>query len=157
MSDMLVKLYELPPLVPELERLEESGIVVRRAQALEKNLVVRWVDKIFGDNWASECDVAFSQQPITCFIAMVDNRLAGFACHDVAYKNFFGPTGVDEAHRGRGLGKVLLLACLHAMADRGYAYGIIGGVGPAKFYEKTVGAVLIEGSTPGIYRTAPDT
>ena len=26
-----------------------------------------------------------------------------------------------------------------------------GGVGPAEFYAKTVGAVAIEGSTPGIY------
>jgi hypothetical protein len=31
-------------------------------------------------------------------------------------------------------------------------YGIIGGVGPVEFYRKTVGAVKIEGSTPGIYR-----
>ena len=33
----------------------------------------------------------------------------------------------------------------------GYAYGIIGGVGPAEFYAKTVGATLIPDSTPGIY------
>jgi hypothetical protein len=44
------------------------------------------------------------------------------------------------------------LACLQAMRAEGYAYAIIGGVGPAEFYAKTVGAVEIEGSTPGIYR-----
>jgi len=31
-------------------------------------------------------------------------------------------------------------------------YAIIGGIGPAAFYEKTVGAVLIENSTSGIYK-----
>jgi hypothetical protein len=31
------------------------------------------------------------------------------------------------------------------------SYAIIGGVGPAEFYAKAVGAVPIEGSTPGIY------
>lgn len=36
--------------------------------------------------------------------------------------------------------------------EQGYAYAIIGGVGPAEFYAKAVGAVLIEGSSPGIYQ-----
>ena len=35
---------------------------------------------------------------------------------------------------------------------QGYGYAIIGGVGPAEFYAKTVGAIPIEGSEPGIYR-----
>jgi hypothetical protein len=34
----------------------------------------------------------------------------------------------------------------------GYAYAIIGGAGPVDFYQKTVGAIEIEGSVPGIYR-----
>lgn len=38
------------------------------------------------------------------------------------------------------------------MRDIGYAYAIIGGVGPAAFYEKTVGAILIPDSAPGVYR-----
>jgi hypothetical protein len=45
-----------------------------------------------------------------------------------------------------------LLACLYAMREQGYGYAIIGGVGPAEFYTKTVGATLIEDSTPGVYR-----
>jgi predicted N-acetyltransferase YhbS len=58
---------------------------------------------------------------------------------------------VDEARRGQGIGKALFLSCLHAMAANGYAYAIIGSAGPADFYAKTVGAVEIEGSSPGIY------
>jgi len=37
------------------------------------------------------------------------------------------------------------------MRDDGYAYAIIGGVGPAEYYSKTVGATVIAGSSPGIY------
>jgi len=36
--------------------------------------------------------------------------------------------------------------------SEGYAYAIIGGVGPAEFYSKIVGATLIDNSVPGIYR-----
>ena len=38
------------------------------------------------------------------------------------------------------------------MRQQGFGYAIIGGVGPAEFYSKAVGAVAIEGSEPGIYR-----
>jgi hypothetical protein len=35
--------------------------------------------------------------------------------------------------------------------EMGYVYGIIGGVGPVEFYRKTVGAIEIPESAPGIY------
>ena len=39
MSDLLVKLYDLPSSIPVLEGLADSGIVVRRALASEKAIV----------------------------------------------------------------------------------------------------------------------
>ena len=59
--------------------------------------------------------------------------------------------GVLETMQGRGIGKALLLACLWGLREMGYVYGIIGGVGPIEFYRKTVGASMIDDSTPGIY------
>lgn len=38
------------------------------------------------------------------------------------------------------------------MRDEGYAYAIVGSVGPVNFYEKTVSAVMIDGSDPSIYK-----
>ncbi len=154
MTDLLVKLYDLPDQRARLAALGENNIVVRRAMANEKNLVVSWVQKLFGDGWAAECDVAFSRQPQACLIAVFENRMAGFACHDSTCLNFFGPIGVDPAFRHKGVGQALLLATLNAMAHAGYAYAIIGGAGPMTFFEKCVGAFPIPGSTPGIYRTA---
>jgi predicted N-acetyltransferase YhbS len=54
--------------------------------------------------------------------------------------------------RGKGVGKALLLACMHGLHDEGYAYAIIGGAGPTEFYGKAVGAIPIEGSVPGVYK-----
>lgn len=152
MPDMLVKLYDLPAVAPLVERLADRGIVIRQAMAYEKHLVVDWVRACFGAGWASECDVAFSNHPVSCLIATEAGAIIGFACHDSTCRNFFGPSGVDEAKRGIGVGRALFLSCLHAMAAQGYAYAIIGGVGPADFYARSAGAIPIEGSTPGIYR-----
>jgi hypothetical protein len=77
--------------------------------------------------------------------------LIGFACYDCPRKNFSGPTGVVENARGRSVGLELLLSCLYAMRENGYAHAIISGVGPAEYYSKTVGAMVIEGASPGIY------
>jgi GNAT superfamily N-acetyltransferase len=150
--DLLVKLYDLPDPVPVLKKLEKRGLVVRRALAAEKTLVVGWVCNTFSRAWADECDVTFSRSPVSTFVALDAGTLLGFACYDVACKNFFGPTGVDPEYRKGGVGKALLLSALSAMAADGYAYAIIGGVGPVDYYKKTVNALEIPKSTPGIYR-----
>jgi hypothetical protein len=150
--DLLAKLYELPEPSAALKNLQKRGISIRRGLAPEKLLIVDWVRSIFSASWASECDVAFSRSPISCFIAVEHNSLLGFACYDVTCKNFFGPTGVDPDQRNGGIGKALLLASLQAMASEGYAYAIIGGVGPVAYYKKIVNAIEIPDSTPGIYR-----
>lgn len=152
MSDMLVRLYDLPDAAAERAALAARGINIRAAMPYERHLVLEWVGQHFGAGWASECAAAFAQHPVACQIATHAGSILGFACHDCTCPNFFGPTGVLETQRGQGLGKALLLACLQAMRSRGYAYAIIGGVGPAQFYARSVGAVVIEGSVPGIYR-----
>jgi len=151
MPDMLVKLYELPDLHETLCRTKGIGVETRRPNPWEKSILSKWVDNTFNSAWALECETAFAAKPASCYIAVEKDTLIGFACFDCTRRNFFGPTGVAEAARGRGVGLSLLLACLHAMRDDGYAYAIIGGVGPAEYYAKTVGAILIEGSSPGIY------
>ena len=149
---MLVKLYDLPGYNDLIDGLREEGIIIRKALPPEKYEVVGWVEDNFDKKWASECDVAISNKPVSCYIAVYNKELLGFACYDTTCKDFFGPTGVAESARGKGIGKALLLKCLHALKEMGYAYAIIGGAGPTGFYQKTCGAVVIEGSTPGIYK-----
>jgi ribosomal protein S18 acetylase RimI-like enzyme len=152
MPDMLVKLYDLADGSPLAEQLQEEGCSIRRAMAYEKHLVVNWVQRTFSQRWASECDVAFSRQPISCYLATSQGQVVGFGCYDVTCKGFFGPFGVAEQARSQGIGSALLLACLLAMRVEGYAYAVIGSAGAPDFYAKTVGAIEIPSSTPGIYR-----
>ena len=142
MKDMLVRLLGLPSQT-ELEQklLEKEKIVVRRAIAPEKHLVSDWVMKAFGAYW-----------PVSCWIAQRGNAILGFACYESTARNFFGPTGTLESERGKGIGKLLLLKSLESMREMGYTYAIIGGVGPAEFYEKAVGAKVIEDSEISIYQ-----
>ena len=151
-ADLLVKLYTLPDLAPALNRVAESGVTIRHAIPPEAHVVVDWVRDTFGKPWASETTIAFSHQPVSCFVATEEDKLIGFGCYDATHKGFFGPTGVAEDKRGRGIGEALLLACLHAMIAQGYGYAIIGAAGPVDFYAKTVGATVIEDSWPGIYK-----
>ena len=161
--DLFVKLYDLPSLDEAMKRVEEQGIVIRKPIGAEKATVIEWIKnniKDTGERWAGESEVAFFNSPRTMYIALDSNckdrtkRLVGFACYDATAKGFFGPTGVDETYRGRGIGKALLLSCLYGMRDDGYGYAAIGSVGPngRKFYGACLpGCKPIEDSDPSIY------
>ena len=152
MTDMLVILKDVKPLKNELADLEKDhDILIRRPIAPEKSILVDWVMGQFGAGWSSEVEVACSQVPAKCFVAQKKGELVGFAVYDVSSRGFFGPTGVLEEYRGLGLGKVLLIKSLEALKELGFAYAIIGGVGPVEFYQKTVGATIIENSGRSIY------
>lgn len=151
MPDLLVRLYDLPPLAPALERVTAAGFQIRRALAPEKHVVTRWVSEQFSPAWTSECEIAFARQPLACFIATRGQTLCGFGAYEATCRNFYGPLGVAADYRSTGVGLALLLAGLHAMQQEGYAYAIIGGAGPVEFFHVAVGAVAIEHSSPGIY------
>ena len=151
MPDLLVNLLRLPPPGEASEALRALGLVVRRAQPWESTRVREFVTENFSRAWADEISVGLVRQPVTIFVALREGRLVGFAAYECTRRNFFGPTGVIEGERGRGLGRALLLAALGGLRELGYAYAVIGGVGPAEFYERAVGARLIPDSSPGIY------
>jgi GNAT superfamily N-acetyltransferase len=165
MADLLVRLYDLPPPAPALEALERQGIVVRRALAGERAQVVDFARQHGSEAWAGECAAAFARQPLACFVATerppaagsaadkgrVAETLIGFACYEATCRNFFGPELVHVERRGVGIGRALLFAALDAMRAEGYAYAIIGWASSVDFYQRAVGAVVIEGSEPGIY------
>jgi GNAT superfamily N-acetyltransferase len=150
--DMLVRLYDVQPAPQYEERCAAHGISVRRIDAWDRTPLLAFVREHFTENWASEVEFAFSKgHPIHGFVAVKEGRIAGFAVYECSRRGFFGPTGVREDLRGSGAGAALLMRCLDAMREMGYAYAIIGGVGPAAFYEHVCGATMIEGSERGVY------
>lgn len=150
MPDILVKLYTLPPL--DVSRPQAAGIDIRRALVPEKHIVTDWVRHEFSPGWASEAEICFSRQPVSCFVAVRDAALLGFASYEATTRNFFGPIGVAESERGHGTGAALFMACMHAMRAEGYGYAIIGAAGPVDFYLRLVDGFVIEESWPGVYR-----
>ena len=147
MADLLVNLLQLPAFDIDAER----EFLIRRAQPFELTPVRHFVETNFSRGWADEISVGFAHQPISVFVATIDRELAGFAGYECTRRGFFGPTGVTPTAQGKGIGKALLLASLYALRELGYVYGIIGAAGPVEFYQKTVNAMVIPDSSPGIY------
>jgi hypothetical protein len=149
---MLVKLFDIQDDWSHVGKQAAQGIALRKPIGPERDLVSKWVEANFGPSWASEVGAALCNYPVSCFVALHDQALIGFACYDATALGFFGPSGVAEAYRGKGAGAALLLSCLLDMKLKGYGYAIIGGIGPSDFYKKTVGAIEIPDSTPGVYQ-----
>jgi len=143
---MLARLYDLPDAAPTLERIARAGLRLRRADPWDRLRLRGFIRENFQDVWAMEAERAFSSTPISCYLGLQGPEIVGFAVYECTRRDYFGPTGVREDLRGSGLGTALLLACLNSMREMGYAYAIIGGVGPAEFYEKTIGATVIPGA-----------
>ncbi len=152
MPDMLVRLYDRPAPAPCFQKVAASGYSVRRAEPWERESLRRFILEHFNELWAAEAERAFNQTPVTGYVAARGSKIVGFAVYECTRRGFFGPTGVREDLRGSGLGAALLFRCLESMREMGYAYGVIGGVGPGGFYEKVCGAFVIPGSEMGVYR-----
>jgi hypothetical protein len=147
--DMLVPLLALPGPQPAIDRVRAAGISVRRARAWESPRLASFIEgEGFSPTWAPESANAFSRQPIAVFVAERGRDLVGFAAYNCGLRGIFGPTGVAQQERAGGVASALLLRTLADMRAVGYAYAIIGAVGPAEFYEQVCGAVLLPSAWP---------
>ena len=86
-----------------------------------------------------------------CHVAVDDasGAVLGFAAHSVNRAGWFGPTGVDPAARGRGVGGALLAACCRDLQIAEYRDCEIAWIGPIGFYAKAAGATVSR-----VFRTA---
>lgn len=152
MPDMLIKLYALEDDWRFLTEQKRLGVDIRKPIGPESHDILNWVSTHFGAGWASETDVAISNRPRTCFVAVKKNAIVGFACYDATALGFFGPIGIEKTHRKKGTGTALMTACLLDMKLKGYGYAIVGAAKDPAYYEKAVGALQIPDSAPGIYK-----
>jgi mycothiol synthase len=99
--------------------------------------VLNFIEHYFGAIWRFEASHAQ-----TIFHIVEDGEIAGFATHEANNRGlgFFGPTGVAEQFRGRGLGRELLLASLADLQRRGFDRVIIPWTDAIAFYRKSCGA-----------------
>ncbi len=154
MADMLVKLYSIPNSYDMEEKLLKEGVKIKKALAPDRSKIVAFSKVCAKEDYSDEVNAAFSNNPITCYIATKEKKIIGFACYEATAKNFFGPMAVLENERKKGIGKALLLKSLESMQELGYAYGIIGW--PARsaidFYKKCVDAIMIDEKSSGVYK-----
>jgi GNAT superfamily N-acetyltransferase len=141
-NDLLVDLYA------QDFKKELLDIKVKRVLSTDSDSVVDFIQKRFSPRWASEVKSSLYQANPSCFIAVDEKQIVGFACYNATAKGFFGPMGVDENYRKKGIGTSLVIHCLEAMYFDGYAYAIIGGVSERTqpFYHHICGSTPIENS-----------
>lgn len=144
--DYIVNLYEI-----DFEDCDSKYKVVR-ALSPNSDKIIEFIKENFNDGWASEVKAALYKNNPTCFIAIDNAEIIGFACYDATAKGFFGPTGVKESYRGNGVGKTLFMETLKAMKNDGYGYSIIGWANDraVKFYQKNANAMPLN-NTKSVY------
>jgi GNAT superfamily N-acetyltransferase len=118
-----------------------KGYEVRRARRDETSLLDAVAGE-FGGAWPHELSCALRYREPGVHVALKDGLYCAFAAHDGnnAGLGWFGPTGTWPAHRGQGLGEVLLLACLVDVAAE-HSRCEVAWIGPRPFYDKVAGIV----------------
>jgi len=116
-----------------------TGYEIRRARADESALLDA-VATEFGGAWPFELARSLGHLPAGVHVALRDGAYCAFAAHDGNNRGlgWFGPTGTWPAHRGRGLGEALLLACLVDVATD-HDRCEVAWIGPRPFYDKVAG------------------
>lgn len=155
MADLIVNLYDLQ-CKHDYQKLADNGITIKRVLSPDKKKVLEFVEKYYEGGWVDETEHSFTNNPNTCYVAVKDKEIVGFACYDATAKGYFGPLGIKPGEKGSGIGQTLMYESLMAMKEAGYGYAIIGWVDNAMgFYDKTINAIKIPDSEPEntIYKT----
>lgn len=146
--DLLVNLYDLQCMHDE-QKLKDNGITIRRAMSPDKGRIMDFIKTYYDEGWMYESEHAIMNTPISCYIAIKDKEIIGFACYDATAKGYFGPIGIKPGQKGGGIGQSLMYETLLGMKEAGYGYAIIGWVDEAVgFYEKTIKMYQIPDSDP---------
>jgi phosphoribosylglycinamide formyltransferase-1 len=137
------------------DAVASAGYTLRRIDGPDDRLAA-WIDFHFPGSWWS-----FEANAGSAWVGERDGTIAGFAAFGARGLKFrwlrawreredvgiFGPYGVGEAHRGRGIGDALLTAALCGLRETGYRFALIpavGGEALIAMYERRTGAAVVE-------------
>lgn len=143
-GDMIVNLY-----IQDIWR-KTNNFNTRCVFPSDSERTLDFVKKAFPDESGWLMEITHALHEGKCYISVIDNKIIGFACYDCSGKGYFGPFGVIDEFRGKGVGTELFYACMDAMKVHGYGYAIIGWVDEKakQFYEKVANATYIDFSEP---------
>jgi len=122
-------------------RAERQGYELRRADDADAGALAEAVGGAFGHSWAFEVERALGGDPPGVHLALQNGAIAAFAAHDGNNRGlgWFGPAGTLEAHRGKGLGEALYIACLLDLVALGRRDCTVAWAGPREFYRRAAG------------------
>ena len=126
--------------------LKKEGYRYERVQSKDFEKTYDFVKKHFSEGtWPEEVSSSFNNKPPTTFIAKNEkSEVVGWATHSQFFPGSFGPTGVLESLRGKGIGTKLFLWTLWDIKENGRdTCEIMWVVGDTvKFYSKAVDAYI---------------
>lgn len=123
------------------ERCRSDGYAVRRAGMSDASTLTDVIGREFSIPWAFEVERALGKPSGVHVAETATGELAAFAAHDGNNRGlgWFGPAGTLHAHRKKGLGEALLIACLADVAHAGHERCEVAWIGPRAFYERSAG------------------
>lgn len=125
----------------EEARLRAGGFAVRRLAAADREAFAAWLLREWGATWQAEAIRALGNEPVSAWVATEGGVIRSFAAYGVtAFEHGFGPTGTEEAYRGKGLGSVLFRRCMRDLAETGHATAEVIWVGPVAYYARVADA-----------------
>ncbi len=150
---MLVDLRTAPLETPdESATLAAAGVTLAQSKGTSADERA-WVARTFDGRWPKEAAAGWNW-----YAKDSAGATAGFATYEQrTYRwwwlrgwldrtdiGIFGPMGVEEHLRGKGIGRILTRRALASLRDLGFTYGLIPSAGPVEFYERTCGARVVE-------------
>lgn len=116
--------YNLPDdMVNKSEKLLKNGVIFRNCETSDFLDLKVFVQKHFSGGWTSNVINAFRRgiENKTLMICELDDEIIGYSQININDEiGRFGPIGINESFRGKGLGGVLLHHTLQNMKARGY-------------------------------------
>ncbi len=117
------------------QKLIEMGYRFRYIDRDEDlDVVIRWVEKTFHSIWAIETSLVRGKNTSGVIVAEYSNEIIGFSVYGATATYRFGPIGIEQSHRGKGIGEVMLYMTLKKMREIGNRYIIIPWTSHLYFY-----------------------
>ena len=137
-----LKNFKIPKRIKILyKKLIENNYRFKQIKNIEKTKtkeitkIINFIKQNFSPNWATEAKMALKEPNGGLWIAYNNqNQIIGFSAYSALEPNWFGPIGVIEKERRKGIGTILLYKALNSIRLNGIRYATIPWTNHLKFY-----------------------
>jgi len=105
--------------------MAEQGYAFTIPDQEQREGVIDWIHSNFGPLYSHEASEAFRHDIPSLWLAYKGDEIVGFSSYGTSELNWFGPIGVIESERRKGVGSVLLYKALMGMKEEGRRIALI--------------------------------